>query len=136
MKDTMENTLKDTVKDTMQDRMPSLLVRMFNDSPSVKIIDFLIEHKGIDFSKKQVTEGAGISKASLFNAWGFLEKNLIVRVTRKFGKTKLFTLNSASPIVKKVLDLERELIQRALEEEESVAQKSRHTTQERELLIH
>ncbi len=92
----------------------SLLLKLTGDTPLFRIIDFLVENKGMDFTKKAITEGAEISKATLFNYWPELEKNNIVTITRKFGKTKLYTLNAESPIVKKILELESALIRQAL----------------------
>ncbi len=74
----------------------------------------MIENKGLDFSKKEITEGAEISKATLFNYWDEVEKVGIVKPTRKFGNTTLFTLNNNSPIVKRLLDLEAELIRHSM----------------------
>jgi len=71
-------------------------------------------------SKKQIIEGAGISRASLFNCWEQLEEQEIVLVTRKFGKTKLYTLNSKNPIVKKLLELESVLIGKAIDKHKLV----------------
>ena len=79
-----------------------------------RIVDFLADNRGIDFTKKDIVEGADISKASLFNYWPELEKHVIVKVTRKFGKTKLYTLNTESLIVKRILDLESALIKEAM----------------------
>ena len=93
----------------------SLLLQLIGDSPLFKIIDFLIENKGLDFSKKEIAEGAGISRASLFNYWKELEELGIAKVTRKFGKTKLYTLNTNSLITKRILDLEKVLISESLE---------------------
>ena len=93
----------------------SLLINFMGENPVLKIVDFLIENKGMDMSKKEIIEGAGISRASLFNYWEQLEVQGIVQITRKFGKTKLYTLNSKSPIVKKLLELESVLISRALD---------------------
>jgi len=93
----------------------SLLITFLGENPIFKIINFLIENKGMDMNKKEIIEGAGISRASLFNYWEQLEIQGIVCVTRKFGKTKLYTLNSRSPIVKKLLELESVLISRALD---------------------
>ena len=78
-------------------------------------MDFLIENKGTDQTKKQIIEGAGISRASLFNHWKQIEEQGIVLVTRQFGKTKLYTLNSKNPIIKKLLELESILIRRSLD---------------------
>jgi len=92
----------------------SLLLKLTGSSPLFKIIDFLIENKGMDYTKKDIIEGAGISKASLFNCWQELERNGIVKITRKFGKTKLYTLNTQSPITKKLLELESTLIKQTM----------------------
>jgi len=98
----------------------SLLIRFLGENPVFRIIDFLIENKGMDMSKKQIIEGAGISRASLFNYWEQLEEQEIVLVTRKFGKTKLYTLNSKNPIVKKLLELESVLIGKAIDKHKLV----------------
>ncbi len=93
----------------------SLLIKFLGENPVFRIVDFLIENKGMDLSKKDIIDGAGISKATLFNYWEEIEEQGIVIVTRKFGKTKLFTLNSKNPIVKKLLELESLFISRALD---------------------
>ena len=93
----------------------SLLIKFLGGNPVFKIVDFLIENKGVDVSKKNIIEGAGISKATLFNYWEQIEQQQIVVITRKFGKTKLYTLNTKNPIVKKLLELESLLIGKALD---------------------
>ena len=93
----------------------SLLIKFLGETPIFKIVDFLIENKGMELTKKDIIEGAGISRASLFNHWQQLEEQEIVMVTRKFGKTKLYTLNSKNLIVKKLLELESLLIGKALD---------------------
>jgi len=93
----------------------SLLIKFLGENPVFRIIDFLIENKGMDVTKKDIIEGAGISRASLFNCWKQLEEQEIVLVRRQFGKTKLYTLNSGNPIVKKLLELESVLIGKALD---------------------
>ncbi|HLC67039.1 MAG TPA: hypothetical protein VJK52_05360 [Candidatus Nanoarchaeia archaeon] len=95
----------------------SLLLQLTGEMPLFKIIDFLIENRGMDFSKKDIIEGAGISRAALFNYWKTLAAHQIIRVTRSFGKTKLYTLNRESAIVERILDLEKALIAEALEQE-------------------
>ena len=93
----------------------SLLIKFLGENPVLKIVDFLIENKGMDLTKKDIIDGAGISKATLFNYWKQIEEQDIVVVTRKFGKTKLFTLNSKNPLIKKLLELESLLISKALD---------------------
>lgn len=92
----------------------SLLIQLTGDMPLFKIMDFLVDNKGMDFTKKDIAEGAEISKASLFNYWPEIEKYKIVKVTRTFGKTKLYTFNTESPVAKKILELESTLIRQAM----------------------
>lgn len=99
----------------------SLLVKFLGENPVFKIVDFLIENKGIDLSKKEIIEGAGISKATLFNYWQEIEDQQIAIVTRKFGKTKLYTLNSKNLIIKKLLELESLLIEGALNQKKAIS---------------
>ena len=92
----------------------SLLLHLTGEMPLFKIIDFLLDNKSMDFSKSDIFKGAGISKASLFNYWEELERHGIVRITRSFGKTKLYTLNSKSPVTQRIIELEKALIGEAL----------------------
>lgn len=92
----------------------SLLLELTGELPLFRVIDFLVENKGMDFTKKDIIEGTKISRASLFNYWPQLEKHGIVKVTRQFGKTKLYTLNSKNLVAKRILDLEKALISQAL----------------------
>ena len=93
----------------------SLLLQFVGDTPLFRIVDFLVENKGIDVSKKDILDGAKISRATLFNYWGQLEKYSIVKVTRRFGRTKLFTLDTSNVLVKRIIDLEVALINTTME---------------------
>ncbi len=98
----------------------SLLIKFLGENPIFRIIDFLIENKGRDMTKKEIIEGAEISRAALFKYWKQLEEQEIVLVTRKFGKTKLYTLNYKNPIIKKLLELEMILIGKAFDKQKLV----------------
>ena len=88
----------------------SLLLSLTGELPLFNIIDFLLDNKGMDFSKSDIAKGAGISRASLFNYWSEIEKHGIVKATRSFGKTKLYTLNVKNPVTQKIIELEKTLI--------------------------
>jgi len=94
----------------------SLLIQFLGESPTVRIIDFLIENKGMDYSKKDIIEGSVVSRASLFKNWNRLARFGIVKITRSFGKTKLYTLNTESETVQKLLQLEANLIKQAMDD--------------------
>ena len=90
------------------------MLNLTGEMPLFKIIDFLLENKGMDFSKLDISKGAEISRASLFNYWNEIEKHGIVKVTRSFGKTKLYTLNAKNPVMQKIIELEKTLIAEAM----------------------
>ncbi|VVB73817.1 Uncharacterised protein [uncultured archaeon] len=88
----------------------SNFVRFFGKSPFVQIVDAFIDNVGSDYSKKEIQELAGISKGSLFNSWKQVEELGIVKVTRRYGKTKLYALNTDSLIVKDIMRWEMDMI--------------------------
>ncbi|MEK6792349.1 MAG: hypothetical protein AABX95_00865 [Nanoarchaeota archaeon] len=103
----------------------TLAVKFFGCSKcSVKkhfdIIDFLIENKGTEVTKKEIIEGTGIARATLFKVWPQIELQEIAVVTRKFGKTKLYEINAKNPIVKKILELEVVLIEKAFDKRREI----------------
>jgi len=87
------------------------LVKFFGDNPFVRMLDTFIDNIGEEYSKKEVQELAGISKGALFKHWKKLEELGLVRVTKAFGNTKLFTLNKQSPLVKDILRFEARMIE-------------------------
>lgn len=88
----------------------------FYDNPMTRIVDFLIENKGFDYSKEEISKGSAISRTTLFKYWMRLEKFGIVKVTRTYGKTKIYTLDTESKVVKELLKLEFELIKQSMED--------------------
>lgn len=91
------------------------LLAKFSNTTKVKIIDFLLDNYPLDFSKEEIARNLGVSRQVIFNSWTFLKGYKIIKSTRKFGKTVLYTLNSESLIVKKILDLEKVLIAKSME---------------------
>ena len=87
------------------------LVKFFGDNPFVRMLDTFIDNIGGEYSKKEVQELAGISKGALFKHWQKLEALGLVRVTKAFGNTKLFTLNKQNPLVKDILRFEARMIE-------------------------
>ena len=96
----------------------SLFITFFGDSPTFKVIDFLLENRLQDFTKTEIAKGALVSIATLFKYWNELETNNIVKVTRQVGRIKLYQLNESEPIVKELKHMEMVLMKRAADIEE------------------
>lgn len=88
----------------------SNLIKFFGNNPFNRIVDALIDNIGEDYTKKELQELAGISKGAFFQHWPKIEELDLVKVTREIGKTKLFTLNKNSKLVKDLLKFELRMI--------------------------
>lgn len=94
----------------MEDETP-LLISYLGDTPLLRIIDFLLENRLFDYSKKQIIDETGLSKATFYKYWEKLVELQIVIATRSFGKTKLYKLNEKNPVVNKIKEVELALIE-------------------------
>lgn len=88
----------------------------FGSTPLMRVLGYLLDNRHFDYSKKDVAEGAGISRAALYAVWPNIETRGIVRVTRRFGRTRLYALNQKNELVKKLLELDRALFRRRIGE--------------------
>lgn len=89
----------------------SVLIEYFGDTPIIRLIDFLLENRLFDYSKKQIIDETGLAKATFYKYWDRLVELEVVKVTRSFGKTKLYKLNEENPVVEKIKALELSLIE-------------------------
>jgi len=87
----------------------SLLVKFLGDNPFIRVIDFLIENKGFDYSKTEITKGAKIGWSTLYTIWDKIESAGLVIKTRTYGNTKLYKLNEDNERVKILLKLDHQL---------------------------
>ena len=71
----------------------------------MKVLDYLITERELDFSITDMAENAGIGRATLYRVWDDLIKNKIIIHTRDIGKAKLFKLNTANTKIKKLIEV-------------------------------
>lgn len=94
--------------------MNTLLLRYLGDTPQLRIIDFFLDNRS-DYSKKEILDGTGMSKTTLYKVWPDLEQFNVVIPARKFGNTTLFKLNRDAMIVKQVISLDSAISKMAME---------------------
>ena len=75
------------------------------DSPVIRVLDFLIEGRGLDYSLTDIAENANIGWMTLHRMWDTLLRLNIVAPTREIGRAKLFKLNQENPAVEKLIKL-------------------------------
>src|SRR3989344_7041085 len=83
----------------------SLFIAFMGDSPMIRILDFLLTERELDFSITDIADNAGIGRATLYRIWDDLIKNEIILHTRDIGKAKLFRLNTGNPKIKKLIEI-------------------------------
>ncbi len=89
----------------------TVLIEYLGNTPIIRIIDFLIENRLFDYSKKQIIDETGLAKATFYKYWGKITEIGIAKATRSFGKTKLYRINEQSPVVQQIKKLELALIE-------------------------
>ena len=82
----------------------TIFLEIFGDSPTLRVLDFLIVNEDFDYSMTDIASISGIGYSTLKLFWKKLEENNIVKQTRIVGKAKMYKLNFSNPIVKKFRD--------------------------------
>lgn len=94
---------------------------VFGDSPTVKVIDFLIDNQEFDYSLTDIAKGSEIAWSTLHECWSELVKLGLVKKTRRIGRAELYKLDVENALAKKLLDLDmfisNQFIQEALTKE-------------------
>jgi len=101
----------------------SLLIRALGSSPKLRILDYLLDYKLNDFTKKEIVEALGMSKLTFYKYFGDLEELGLVAPTRKIGRATLYKVNLENPIVKMLIEYERQLSSQIAEQERDKIQK-------------
>jgi hypothetical protein len=77
----------------------TIFLRLFGDSPILRILDFLVVNDDFDYSMTDIAELSGTGYATLKLLWPGLIKNNLVIQTRIVGKAKMYKLNFSNPLV-------------------------------------
>lgn len=75
-------------------------------SPVLRILDFLMDNLGSDYSKTEIAKGSDLSRGTLFSVWPRLEALELVVLTREVGRAKMYKLNKKNPIARKLIELD------------------------------
>ncbi|MBS3053045.1 MAG: hypothetical protein J4469_00945 [Candidatus Aenigmarchaeota archaeon] len=93
----------------------SMLLDVIGDTVENRIIDFLIEGRGLDYTKMDIAENCGISRPTLYKVFPKLVKQSIIKPTRMIGRVQLYTLNTENEKVKALMKLEEFLLKKSFE---------------------
>lgn len=103
----------------------SLLTKALGESPKLRILDYLLDYKLNDFTKKEIVEALGMSKLTFYKYFKDLVELGLVTPSRKIGRATLYKINLENPIVKMLIDCETKLsLQIAEQEAERLKEKA------------
>jgi len=83
----------------------TIFMKTMGNSPVIRVIDFMIEGRELDYSLTDIAENSNIGWTTLHRIWDNLVRLKIVLHTRKIGKAKLYKLNQQNPAVKQLIRL-------------------------------
>lgn len=95
----------------------SVLVEVFGNNPTIKVLDFLITFADFDYPLTEIAKNSGISYSTMQTFWHKLESNNLVTKTRRVGKSDMYKLNTNNPAVKELMRLDWKLTKNSGKEE-------------------
>ena len=84
----------------------SLFIEFMGDSPTIRVLDYLLTESELDFSISDMARNVAIGRTTLYRIWDGLLKNKIILPTRIIGKSKLYKLNKEDSKIKKLIELD------------------------------
>ncbi len=94
----------------------SMLLEVIGDTTENRVIDFLIEGKGLSYSKTDIAEGCSLSRPTVYKILPKLLKDGVVKIKRKIGRITLYQLNEQNRKVRALIKLEEILLKKSFEE--------------------
>ena len=70
-----------------------VLSDIFSSRAVSQIMDFFLDHKEFDYSPAEIAKKTGLSFRTIFRELPYLEKNQLIYISRKIGKTNMYRLN-------------------------------------------
>lgn len=97
----------------MEDK--SLLLRYMGDTPQLRIIDFFLDNRESDYSKKEIIEHTGISKTTFYKVWDEIARFGYLKATRRYGRAQLYAIDPESALIRRFAALDEELGRQAMQ---------------------
>ncbi len=88
----------------------TLFRKALGDTPKIRVLEFLIEGRELDYSISDIAEGAEIGRTTLFRIFDDLIKSNVIVPTRIIGNAKLYKLDLENKFIKKLVEVFDEII--------------------------
>lgn len=84
----------------------SLFIEFIGDSPTIRVLDYLMTERDLDFSITDMARNAGVGRTTLYRIWQNLRDNKIIIPTRIIGRYRLYKLNKDNIKIKKLMEID------------------------------
>ena len=85
----------------------SVFVDYFGNYPLIRVLDFLIVGRDMDYSMTEIAKNSGVGWTAFSDIWPKLMSKKIVVLTRKVGNAKLFKLNTKNLWVQELIKMDK-----------------------------
>ncbi|MEK6964262.1 MAG: hypothetical protein AABX70_07595 [Nanoarchaeota archaeon] len=89
----------------------SAFMEYLGDYPLIRVLDFLILGRDMDYSLTEIAKNAGVGWTAFSELWPRLIQKEIVTFTRKIGNAQLYRLNQKNPWVKELIKMDNVITQ-------------------------
>jgi hypothetical protein len=104
-----------------------VLSNVFSSRAVSQIMDFFLDHKEFDYSPGEIAKKTGLSFRTIFRELPHLEKNQLVYISRKIGKTNMYRLNTDFQAVSFIEKFAFEVSQLQIKEPDSLVEERKRT---------
>lgn len=95
----------------------SVFKEVMGISPTMKVIEYLLEWEGFDLTITDIARGAKISRNNAYEIISILEEKGILKQTRKIGTSRFYILNRENKITKSLSSLFENIINEDIKNE-------------------
>lgn len=86
-----------------------MMYKIFGDSPTIKIMEWLIENQEYDHSIKEVAGGVKLPLVVARRNFEPLETHNVVRVNRTLGRDKMYVLDLQNRCTKAIMEFDKQI---------------------------
>ena len=83
----------------------SIFLDVVGNSPTMRILQYLIEGRDFDYSLTDIANNSGVSWGTLHKIFPKFIENQIVTLTREIGRAKLFKINKENQIANLFIEI-------------------------------
>ena len=83
----------------------SIFLDIVGDTPTMRILQYLIEGRKFDYTLTDLARNSGVSWATLYTIFPKLSKYNIIKKVREVGRAKLYKINQENEIAKHLIQL-------------------------------